>query len=220
MLLTLDACICMLAVAVTSCESLINSHRVLYQQNLDTGLPFPASHGHRLWCIHDTGRTFLGRTAGLHAHKRTHRSISVCYNLKSATLFFLISLFKNSYPAGFVYVYTILHAVTDRGQAIVRIQAINIAIHIITMFIVLRLYRTSIRVCKRWEHHCSCVAHRSILSFYKPGPTMGLQLATYHTESTYPDNQVPMQRFNPNGSCLWYGTGLRASPYHPWLYPV
>ena len=52
----------------------------------------------------------------------------------------LLSLSLSSYPAGFVYIYSLLYVVTEKGQDIVLAQHIFALLYLINLAVVFRLY--------------------------------------------------------------------------------
>ena len=64
----------------------------------------------------------------------------------------------NSYPAGFVYIYSVFYYMTDHGANIRLAQCIFAALYLATLATVLWLYCHMNKVCRQ-----GCHAHRSIV---------------------------------------------------------
>lgn len=102
------------------------------------------SHKHRLDRIHAANRPTYSRRARLRQDSRRHRTRRVS-SMLPPRLELMLGIFY-SYPAGFIYVYSLLHWLTHHGKDIRTAQYIFAFLYVATMTVVFRLYRYSRQV--------------------------------------------------------------------------
>ena len=77
-------------------------------------------------------------------------SFSVCILLGYSSL-----LCTHSYPAGFVYIYSLFYYITGRGENIALAQAVFAALYLINLAVVMAVYGSVARVSVYLFSHCA-----------------------------------------------------------------
>ena len=94
-------------------------------------------HRDRLGCVHARGGGFPKRDLGLHAAARRHRPVGV--SVYSCNKDYL-KCGVHSYPAGFVYVYSALYHLTEKGSEVWLAQCVFGVLYLCNLSVVLAIY--------------------------------------------------------------------------------
>ena len=184
----------------------------------------PMDHSIHIQSAHRSAHTSIYSTSThLHVNEITHST-----ELKKAQSSSKTTLYTCSYPAGFVYIYSLLYYMTTNGENIVLAQALFAILYLLNLTIVLMLYSSVARVSTNYHdvtYLTTSYLHMHMLShtyIHVSHTSQSLQLPPYLllflTCTAYRIHSIFVLRmFNDPVAMFFLHCSLLFMIHHKWL---